>query len=825
MGLCDPMATKAIITKMRTRITDEILVDVFGRTEDGERFELTVVDTEPYFFTDDPPDENEYYNIEKIEQDGIDFKTKNSLYKITTTTPSDIRNISNDLNMHWEADIRYVDRVRYDNGWKGSVTIPKLNGRVFASEIVPIPPANIEPRICVCDIECWDKGPMATGKHPFQPIISISLWDSHKDIYMTITNGDITKEKTIEIFKETYGKDIRLVVKKVENEYQILEVFIAYLQQVKPDIVTGWYFYEFDWKYINGRCDKLNIEFDDSSYQIFDLLEGFKNLSVRARAAGKKHPKNLDFVGKELIGIGKVDHSKMWQMWESDVDRLAAYNLGDVFLTKEINNVKNILEHYLMVAEVSGCSLDDVFYSSKVVDSVMFHEIKGTGLRLPSKGMLVSKPIKKGATVFAASTGIKNYEGVVDNKAEYPSIIITLNMSPETKVGPSYDGPVFIAPSGVRYRQTPEGLIPKVLRKLLGTRRSIKAEMKAMIKLDPKNKESQEWKSKDNEQESFKYQINSFYGVLGSVDKETGRSKWRLADGDIGSDVTNIGREHVEWNAMQVEKLGHIRGYGDTDSSMFTLFPNLPPEDITYEMLENEINRVVDVLNGTFDQFALQYGCTSHHFEVEAKCIYEKFFQAGAKKRYAGLQMWNEGVDMREWKIEDRIEIVGFDIVRTNTPELQKDTQEKIITMALTGAPENDIRTYLFDIYTRAKDGEFDLQMGIPCGITKTEYKKTIPIHARAAFWSNRNIGTAFVAGDKPIYWYVTSVIDAKEATDVAALDWGQHPRDHGFLINYERMINRVLLSDATNQILEAIGMSWSEIISGMKDASLEEFF
>ena len=699
--------------------------------------------------------------------------------------------------------------------------IPDIRGSFPQKSVRPIEPVDVTPRICYCDIETYDKHGFATGDNPFAEILSIGLYDNFKDKYMIITHVDVEASKIKKIFKETYGEDIELIVKKVRNEHQVLVVFRSFLDQIKPDIICGWYFQDFDWAYIQGRCERLDIEFDDSTIQVFDLLQGFKNLSVRATSEGKEQPKNLDYVGNALLGKGKVDHQRMWQMMEENPSRLAAYNLGDVYLCKEIDNVKNIISHYLMVCEVTGCSLDDVFYASKIVDSIMFHYLRETDIVLPSKGMMFANPIKKGGAVHKASHGIMENIGVVDNKQEYPSIMRTLNMSPETKVGPDYNGSVFIAPSGTRYRQLPRGLIPRILDELLEIRNGIKKEMKELIKKDPKNRETPEWKSLDNRQEAFKYSINSVYGVLGNVDRKTGKTKWRLADGDIGSDVTNVGRDHVEWNSQMIDRQGHLTIYGDTDSSMFQFFHG---EEKTFEEYVQALSDTVDYLNGTFDQFAAQFNCKSHYFEVESKCIYERFFQAGTKKKYAGLRSWIEGMDIREWSIEDRMEIVGMSIIRSDTPEIQKIFHKKIITMALTGVTLEEIRAYLKELYNNFMDGKFDLKMGIPCGIGKTSYKK-VPIHIRASEWSSRNLGMNFIFGDRPIWWYVKTVKNTDESTDVAALEWGQHPNDYGLVIDYERMRDRVLMSDGNNIILEAMGISWSEVLSGMIEQKLDDFF
>jgi DNA polymerase I len=53
---------------------------------------------------------------------------------------------------------------------------------------------------------------------------------------------------------------------------------------------------------------------------------------------------------------------------------------------------------------------------------------------------------------------------------------------------------------------------------------------------------------------------------------------------------------------------------------------------------------VQKTINESYDTFAKEeLNASEHRFEIELEKLYRRFFQAGKKKRYAGLKIWTEG--------------------------------------------------------------------------------------------------------------------------------------------------------------------------------------
>ena len=150
--------------------------------------------------------------------------------------------------------------------------------------------------------------------------------------------------------------------------------------------------------------------------------------------------------------------------------------------------------------------------------------------------------------------------------------------------------------------------------------------------------------------------------------------------------------------------------YGDTDSCMVQLLQRSRKEQTiaTAKTIEKRLNE-------SYKDFAKnELNADVHFFSIKFEKIYARFFQAGKKKRYAGSLVWKEGKDVKE------IDIVGFEIRRSDTPQITKDVQQRVMEMILEGEGKEEIRKYLIEIVKKYRAGEYSLDMiGIPGGIGK----------------------------------------------------------------------------------------------------------
>ncbi|AFK18548.1 DNA polymerase [Haloferax mediterranei ATCC 33500] len=550
---------------------------------------------------------------------------------------------------------------------------------------------------------------------------------------------------------------------------------------------------------------------------VFDLLYAYKRTQFTELESYR-----LDAVGELELDVGKERYSgDIGDLWEQDPERLLEYNLRDVELCVEIDRKQDIIAFWDEVRTFVGCKLEDAPTPGDTVDIYVLHKVHGE-FALPSKGKQESEDYEGGA-VFDPITGVKENVTVLDLKSLYPMCMVTINASPETKVDPeSYDGDMFRAPNGTHFQQEPDGMIREMVDELLTEREEKKA---LRNEHDPG---SSEYGQFDRQQQAVKVIMNSLYGVLGW-------DRFRLYDKEMGAAVTATGREVIEFTEQAANEIGYEVAYGDTDSVMLELGPDVSTEEAIEQSFEIE-----EHINAAYDDFAQEaLDAGEHRFQIEFEKLYRRFFQAGKKKRYAGHIVWKEGKDV------DDIDITGFEYKRSDIAQITKEVQKNVIDMIVHGQDTEDIKEYLHDIITDFQSGNLPLEeAGIPGGIGKrlTAYE-TPTAHVRGAQYANAFLGTNFGRGSKPKRVYLKKVHpswfrkledgdfdpqmddlyrDFKRDPDVICFEYADQIPDE-FEVDWDTMLDKTL-QGPISRVIEALGMSWDEVKSGQEQTGLGSF-
>ncbi|MDD4483770.1 MAG: DNA-directed DNA polymerase, partial [Methanoregula sp.] len=461
---------------------------------------------------------------------------------------------------------------------------------------------------------------------------------------------------------------------------------------------------------------------------------------------------------------------------------LVEYNFKDVELCVAIDKKDNIVGFYREIARYVGCPLDKTLNSSSVIDVYILRKAHGKYV-LPSKGFANAEEFE-GATVFEPSKGVRENVIVLDLKSLYPMAMMTINASPETK-DPNGE---LVAPNGIRFRKQPDGLTRSILSELLKERDARKALRNTFPYGSP------QYLLYDMQQNVLKVIMNTYYGV-------SGYTRFRLFDREIGAAVTSVGRAIIEHTRRIIEQQGYKVIYGDTDSCMVQIPPL--PQDKTIEtarMLEK-------LLNASYQDFAKsELHADTHYFSIKFEKIYARFFQAGKKKRYAGRLVWKEGKDA------DQIDIVGFETRRSDTPQITKVVQRKVMEMILAGVEYPEIKAYLGGIITKYRAGKYSLdEIGIPGGIGKSlDDYETDDAQVRGARYANQHLHTEFGKGSKPKRIYIRAVTGKYPKTDVLCFEYAdQVPKE--FLPDWELMLEKTI-EQPISRIIEALGWTWKDV-------------
>jgi DNA polymerase I len=362
--------------------------------------------------------------------------------------------------------------------------------------------------------------------------------------------------------------------------------------------------------------------------------------------------------------------------------------------------------------------------------------------------------------------------------------MMTINASMETK-DPSGE---LVAPNGIRFKKQPDGLTRSILSELLTER----DEKKTLRNTFPFG--SPQYVLYDMQQNVLKVIMNTYYGV-------SGFTRFRLYDREIGAAVTSVGRAIIEHTRRVIEKEGYTVIYGDTDSCMVHL-PSAPLNEtiVTARAIEKHLNE-------SYKEFAKrELNADMHFFSIKFEKIYARFFQAGKKKRYAGQLVWKEGKEVNQ------VDIVGFEIRRSDTPQVTKVVQTRVMGMILAGEGYPIVKAYLADVITRYRAGKFSLdEIGIPGGIGKSLDKYDMDdAQVRGAKYANLNLHTEFGKGSKPKRIYIKAVTGKYPKTDVLCFEYGdQVPKE--FVPDLELMLEKTI-QQPISRIIEALGWQWNDV-------------
>jgi len=777
-----------------SRAPDGPVIHIFGRNAQGKAIRLDVTGFKPYFYVPADQATGTVQPQQVTLVDGTEYRSIRSepLRRMYVQQPGDVREVR-ERYRHFEADIPFATRFMIDCGLTGGVSAPATT-----ADYHDLSPAQVDApaRSCIIDIECEDERGFPDPQR--DAIIAITCYDSFDSDYTTFLfmsgglPGEISdKEAEGGLVNGCFRKDTHTIC-SYTDEVSMLRAFSAYIVARDPDVLSGWNFVEFDMPYIAGRMERLGLSATHLARlpgqternalrgrALFDLLTGYKKMHLT-----QKESYRLDAVALEEVGEQKVRYTgTISDLWKKQPALLVEYNFKDVELCVKINKKDNIIEFYREIARYVGCPLDKTLNSSSVIDVYILRKAFGKYV-LPSKGFANADEFE-GATVFEPSRGVRENVVVLDLKSLYPMAMMTINASMETK-DPAGE---LVAPNGIRFKKQPDGLTRSIISELLKERDDKKA-LRNKFEFGSPN-----YVLYDMQQNVLKVIMNTYYGV-------SGYTRFRLFDREIGSAVTSVGRAIIEHTRRVIEQQGYTVIYGDTDSCMIHLPPELDREATiaTARVIEKRLNE-------SYQEFAhKELNADVHYFSIKFEKIYARFFQAGKKKRYAGHLVWKEGKDV------DEVDIVGFEIRRSDTPQITKLVQQRVMEMILKGEEYAVIKAFLSDVITKYRSGKYTLdEIGIPGGIGKSldDYDND-DAQVRGAKYANQYLHTEFGKGSKPKRIYIRAVTSKYPKTDVLCFEYGdQVPPE--FVVDLELMLDKTI-KQPISRIIEALGWSWDDV-------------
>lgn len=549
-----------------------------------------------------------------------------------------------------------------------------------------------------------------------------------------------------------------------KSESDLLQKVLDYWMIDYPDVVTGWNSDGFDIPYIINRITQvLGEEYAqklspvESIYYKADIAQKFGKTIGRWIIHGlncvdykdiyqtfsreKRESYSLDYISKVELKEGKIkiNATNLAVLSNKNWAEYVDYNIQDVSLLNRLEEKLRYLKTMRAISHKGFCNVEHTMGKVMVVAGA-----------IAAQGLKYNKILctfehddmgeYSGGYVKDIEPGLR--EGVVtfDANSLYPNVIITLNLSPETKIGKiinvdkdkdeveirlvngkihtlSNDNfnnfvrkeNISISRAKVLFSQKSKGIVPEYVDGLYVERIRNKKKAEEIERLLPTlDKKSNDYATAKRQMEqldilqyTLKILLNSIYGVFAN-------KHGPLYDIDCAGSITLTGQAVIK-QASQIlddyvnEKYdikNSITLYNDTDSCHVTLKPILDLKkqpmidekglltpavyDIAIELntvLNDDINKwSKDVLNSADSRF---------FFKRESICT-TALYQA--KKRYI-LHIKDKG-ESKPMPV-DKIKPVGVELVKSTMSDVVKEMIRKVVVAMLNTRD----RTKTIDVY------------------------------------------------------------------------------------------------------------------------------
>ena len=580
-------------------------------------------------------------------------------------------------------------------------------------------------RVVFFDIEVSSEGGFPIIDEGDKELTAIALYDGATAKYTAFI---LDKEGKLQ---DSETNDT--IIQSFNNEESLISHFMNKWEEIQPTIITGWNIDGFDVPYLYNRIKRvMGVNFakrlspiHECYYNKFakrmvvagiscmDYIELYKKFS------GKNEPSyTLGAIGKKVVNIDKITYTgSLNDLYRDDIQKYIEYNLNDVKIVVALDKKLQFIDLARRICHTGHVGYEHFGTSSRYLEGAILIYLRRQGRVAPNKPLEGREEYEQrledgeegfeGAYVKPPVPGRYDWVFDLDLTSMYPNIIISLNISPETKIakvenwnaedfvrgkltevilsGQKYSAQDFnemlvqnnlsVASNGAVYKlpkgEGQEGTIPSILIKWFN-------ERKEMRKLAKKHADAKEWEMYefyDQRQKVQKILLNSIYGCLGLP-------VFRFYDKDNAEAVTLSGVSIIKTANMAINQyyknvLGDdAKGndyviYVDTDSCFASALPiikkTMPDIDMDDEKQMTEaILKVTEeaqtYVNKMFDIMAVRlFNVKKHRFDAKQEVIAKSSFWL-AKKRYCQFIINKGGVEC------DELEVKGIDVVRTSFP-------------------------------------------------------------------------------------------------------------------------------------------------------------
>ena len=521
------------------------------------------------------------------------------------------------------------------------------------------------------------------------------------------------------------------LVEYVANEKMLLKRWIDAVIDIDPDIFIGWNVVNFDLRVLQERSKKLGVPLTIGraktipSWRKAQTETDHHFISIPGRvvlcgidtlkSATYNFPSfSLEAVGQALLSRGKLIHNsqslhdplfkakEIRRQFHEDKPKLAAYNLEDCQLVRDIFDKADLINFSIERARLTGLEMDKVGGSVAAFDNLYLPRLHRKGFVAPNIGDYQGQLSAPGGYVMESKPGMHQSVLVLDYKSLYPSIIRTFKVDPYARIAAKKLKPCDIIDGfdGASFSKK-DNILPDIIATLWQARDVAKCDQNKALS------------------QAIKIIMNSFYGVLGTPG-------CRMHDSRLTSSITKRSHFIILQTVKLIEAEGYEVIYGDTDSVFVSL----------QKACDNQKaiiigNRLMAIVNQYWRKTLEQEHGLPSYLEMEFETHFNQFFmptirgsEQGSKKRYAGLIEDDKGNRVIHYK--------GLETVRTDWTDLAKTFQQKLYQLVFDGDAYEDYILLTIELLLK---GQYDDQLKYRKRLRKplADYIKNIPPHAQAA--------------------------------------------------------------------------------------------
>jgi DNA polymerase elongation subunit (family B) len=680
--------------------------------------------------------------------------------------------------------------------------------------------ASIGHKVMFFDIEVSMETGVPSIETANNEITSIALYDSVTEQYSVL----VLDKNGYQPSREYENVNVVMYTSELDLLYGFLDLY----EQIGPTIITGWNSDYFDVPYLYNRIKqqcgpntagrlspigKIKYSKFRSKYQIagvasLDYLDLYKKFTYTQQPNYR-----LDTIGRLEVNMGKVDYQgSLDELFRTDLEKFIEYNLQDVRIIVEMDKKLKLIELVRGICHIGHVPYEDYSYSSKFLEGTIVTYLHRKGIIVTNKPVGGREMMNArndsgtdgfvGAYVKEPKTGLYEWVYSLDLQSLYPSLIMSLNISPETKIGfvTNWDidkhtkeqiteylirgtgddeevvrlsreaflkymrmENLMISSNGVLYDANRVGIIPEVLAQWFAERVEYKDLMKKY-----KNEGNEELAEfYDRRQHIQKIFLNSLYGVLGLP-------IFRFFDIDNALAVTASGQDVIKKSADFANLLYQHRlqteedycTYIDTDSLYFSATPLGTGKEFTIKLakaMEKKLNEYYDQM--TQDLFF----CKTHRLHIKGESVAETAIWI-AKKRYAMNVVYDLESNL---DVAKKMKVKGLDVVRSSFPPAFRDFMNGMMKDILNKATKSEIDSMILK-FRQQLDGMNYLQVARNTAVKNlseydtessqlNQFIKGTPAHVKAALTYNKllthfkieNKYEAIRDGDKIKYVYL----------------------------------------------------------------------